>query len=189
MGRTSRITIGIDGVRLIILSAMLVLTGTDLRAAIWHAPVHDFHVSRCEIYYRPSSQALEIAQQIFLDDFEAALTAVAPDTALHLGTPREHAQADVFITAYLNEKFSVQIGDQFYPFNFVGKELSEDLTAIWLYLEVPGVQHLSIMTVEFGVLFELFADQKNILSFQVDTGRAQLFLLDPSKPRIEIQIP
>ncbi|MDX1409171.1 MAG: DUF6702 family protein [Saprospiraceae bacterium] len=188
MGRTSRITIGIkagSGNWIIPLLFCLIATGDAFTAT----PAHDFHVSRCEIHYHPAQKRLRISQQIFLDDFEAALKKVATDTTLRIGMPGEHPSADSLITAYLGRKFSVQAHQQPMPFTLMGKELSEDLTAIWLYLEIPVDHDPETLTVEFGVLFELFSDQKNILSFQVDAGRPQIFLLDPGKPRIDIKVP
>ena len=73
-------------------------------------------------------------------------------------------------------------------YNFLGKELSDDLSAIWIYLEVTRVVNPAVVTVEFEVLFELYSDQKNILSFQVDRGKERIFLLDIGKPKIEISI-
>ena len=49
-------------------------------------------------------------------------------------------------------------------YNFIGKEISEDLVAVWCYLEIENIERFNKIHVKNNILLEVFEDQKNIIS-------------------------
>ena len=149
---------------------------------------HEFHLSRTEIVYRTETSSLEITQHLFADDVEEAIR-LYRDTAIHLGTEIEVQGADGHVAEYLSSHFSISASGKEVELNYLGKEPGDDQMAMWVYIEGVGVQSGSDMTVRLDILCELFQDQKNILTFQVDGQKAEMFLMDQYKKEVTVHLP
>lgn len=128
-------------------------------------PNHDFHVSKCLMNYRPEQQTLQISMHIFLDDLELALSQRG-HSKLFLCTQEEAAGADTLVEAYLRDKFQLTLNGQPRDFNFVGKEISDDLAAVWCYMEVTNLTALKSLQLRYSVLMDIYKDQKNLASLE-----------------------
>ena len=148
--------------------------------------VHDFHVSRCEIVYRSDSKSLEITMHMFADDVELALREVHPDP-IHLGTELEVEGAATLLADYILEHFILLTAGEETDLTILGYEPGESNDAIWVYVEGTDVTLGNEMTVTYDLLLDVFGDQKNIVSYQRDNGRRQMFLLDRSEPEVTFQ--
>lgn len=146
---------------------------------------HEFHVSRCEITYRTETQSLEIIQHIYVDDLELALKRDF-EGPIHLCTELEIDQAEELVKQYISKHFSVTTSDGPVKLQFLGKEEGEELMAMWIYIEATGVSLTSELTITYDVLCDQFNDQKNILSFQIDNNKKEMFLLDKSAREVTI---
>ena len=149
---------------------------------------HDFHVSRCEVHYRVDKRALEVSQQIFIDDLEVALATLHEGESLFMATEKEHKDTDAIIALYLEKTCTLTVGGHGIPLNFLGKQYTEDLSAVWVFLEANDIDRMDAITIRNAVLLELFDDQKNIISFKVDRMKDQMFLLDNGKPEIAVEV-
>ena len=139
---------------------------------------HEFHISKCEIAYNETDQAIQISLHVFIDDLEEALAAKGLKN-LAIGLDEETAEAEQHIADYLAERFEISIDGQQYDYYFLGKELSEDLQAIWCYLEIENITSVKQLTVRNQILTQTFDDQKNIISIRSSTkGRKGYFLFD-----------
>ncbi len=141
--------------------------------------VHDIHLSKCDVEYNKEEKSVEVSLRVFIDDFELALTERGA-TDLFLCTKKEHPDALSYMEAYLKENFKIQIDDEELSFDFIGKEISEDLAAVWCYLEIPNVEFERNFTVINKVFMELYADQRNIVKVKLDENTKEHFLFDPS---------
>lgn len=130
---------------------------------------HDFHMSKCDIYYNREKASLEIVLHLFIDDTEEALKSVT-DEQLRMCTKDEHSSTPAFLKAYLNQKLRLTIDGNASSYKFLGKEVSEDLMAIWCYLEVENVPQINSIEIRNDIMLELFDDQKNIVSFKGEGG-------------------
>ncbi len=146
------------------------LTGGDAPA-----PLHDFHVSKCLLEYNEEEQALQMSLHIFLDDLEEALRRRGHDK-LFLCTAREAEQAEEHLQQYLRDRLTLRVNGQAAPYEYIGKEISQDLAAVWCYLEITGVSQLKTLEVSNAILMEVFDDQKNIVSI-TGPGRERGLLL------------
>jgi len=50
---------------------------------------------------------------------------------------------------------------------YIGKEPSEDLLAVWCYIELKIPLNFSQLKVRYDVLMDLYDDQKNIVSLKI----------------------
>ena len=143
------------------------------------APTHDIHLSKCEIEYIKEEKTIQISLRVFIDDLELALTEKGA-TDLFLCTKKEHPEALDYIDQYFRETFKVKTDDKELSYQFIGKEMSEDLAAVWCYLEITDVEFERNFKVENKVLMELYADQRNIVKVKLDKNIKEHFLFDPS---------
>ncbi len=124
---------------------------------------HDIHISKCLIDYNPEDEALQISVHIFLDDLEEIL-AENGAKKLYICTPKEKKEAEKFIYLYLQKQFNLKVDDKAVAYNFIGKESSEDLLAVWCYLEVPKIKSPQSLEISSKILMDLYDDQLNIIN-------------------------
>ncbi len=127
---------------------------------------HDFHISKCLIKYNEASTSLEISLHIFIDDFEEALESYGAKD-LNLCTEKESDTAEDYMIEYLSLQFHIkQNGILLEPY-FLGKEISDDLAAVWCYFEIPDIQAEGELEIKNEILLDMFNDQKNITSVKL----------------------
>ncbi|MEM1321694.1 MAG: DUF6702 family protein [Bacteroidota bacterium] len=141
---------------------------------------HKFHLSKCQIDYSVADQALQITLHIFIDDLEEALQTQSTDQ-LFIGTFQEHEGADQRIFSYIQQKLKLEVDNEAVNYGFVGKEVSEDLQAVWCYLEVTEVASLQSLSVSNDILMETFDDQKNIVAISGPNKKSGYFLFMKGK--------
>lgn len=147
---------------------------------------HKFYVSRCQVNYNETSQSLEVSMHIFLDDLEEALQRRG-HTGLHLCTELEPEGAEQRIREYLQDKFRMWGNGEEVSWVFLGKEPSEDLSAVWCYLEARGVEEVETLRISNEILLEVFDDQKNILELTAGKQKVGFHLLRRGKTEVEAQ--
>ena len=69
----------------------------------------------------------------------------------------------------------------------MGKEESEDLIAIWCYLEKTEIKELHSVAIKNSLLTEIYDDQKNMVSFH-GRGIKKYFLMDFDTQEAEIEL-
>ncbi len=127
---------------------------------------HEIHVSKCEIHHNAQASTLEIATQIFLDDLQTQLTALgAPD--LYLCTEKEAKVGNQELIKYLGRKLMITVDGKTLEGSFMGKELSEDMLAVWTYFEYQMPTNFNKINVKYDVLMDLYDDQKNIVNIKI----------------------
>lgn len=135
---------------------------------------HDFHVSKCMVEYDAEEQALQISLHLFIDDLEEALRQQGADN-LFICTEEESEKAEYYIQQYLLQNFRFAVNGKTVDYQFLGKEISDDLAAVWCYLYIPEVNSLKELSVTNKILTEVYDDQKNIVSvFGPDDQRGLL---------------
>ncbi len=144
--------------------------------------VHDFHVSKCLIEYNEQERALQISLHLFIDDLEEALRQQGADK-LFLCTEKEAADAGQHLGRYLEQNFILEVNGRQAAYHFLGKEISDDLAAVWCYLEVPEVDQMEQLAVTNKILTEVYDDQKNIVSVFGPGNQKGLLLFQKGKSR------
>jgi len=124
--------------------------------------LHEFHVSKCQIEYVKAEQSLQISMHIFIDDLEEALRQRGKDQ-LFICTEREAKEAEQYMIDYIDDRVQLKVNGQAMDFHFLGKEISDDLAAVWCFIEIKGVEPFSSLEVSNKLLQEVFDDKKNII--------------------------
>ncbi len=148
---------------------------------------HEFHLSKSTINYNTNDQTLQITMNMFIDDLEQALQPTAGNT-LRLCTRKEKEDAEDSIHTYILEHFIIEINGQIITPEFLGKEQSDDLAAVWCYLEVVDVPLFSEISVTNTIMTELYDDQKNMTNIQLDKQRVEDILFTPEKTSEKIEM-
>ncbi len=143
-------------------------------------PPHEFHISKCSIEYNEKESALQLTLHIFIDDLEEALRLQGADK-LFICTEKESEKAEAYIYKYLQQKLKISLDDKAVSYTFVGKEVSEDLVAVWCYLEVENIKPFTKLYVKNNTLLEAFDDQKNIISIKGPKNRKGYLLFNNAK--------
>ncbi len=149
-------------------------------ASIFFAPqretAHEFHVSKCLVEYKAENAELQISMNIFIDDLETALESMGVEK-LFIGTEKESEDADDFIEKYIDQVFQIEIDEKgMVDPIFLGKEISDDLTSIWCYMQISMPQPLQSLKVKNSILLETFDDQKNITSIVGPENKKDSFM-------------
>lgn len=141
---------------------------------------HDIHLSVCELRFNESSSSFEVAIKIFIDDLETAIQKSGVKN-LHIGTEHEDAYADEYIAAYIDRNLSIDIDGHRLKPDFLGKEITEDLLAVWCYVEYPKSRSPSSTCIMSNkILFDLYEDQRNIMDIKMSKSHKDYTIFDKS---------
>jgi len=149
-------------------------------------PAHEFHISKCQIEYSEPDSALQITLHLFIDDLEDALRKQGKDK-LFIATEKEDEQAEAYLFEYLQHRLELDVNNKKTSYTFIGKEPSEDLQAIWCYLEIPNLKSITDLSVSNTILLEIFEDQKNIVSVVGPNKKQGYFLFQQGSSAESIQ--
>lgn len=167
-----------------ILSVLLSLFGASEDQTL--TATHDIHISRTEIDYNTDTRRFEIALHIFIDDLELALEDRGW-TDLFICTDRETKDSDIYIKNYLDEKLMIGEAKDTIKFEWIGKEVSEDLQAVWCYIESEEVDIIESLNLSNGIFMDMYPDQKNITTLTFGDLKKH-FLFDAGKFSVDIAV-
>ena len=143
---------------------------------------HDIHLSMCELRFNEQSSTFEVAIKIFIDDLEMALKNHGV-TNLHIGASNESEVAEEHIASYLHQQFTIDVNGQRIKPVFVGKEVTDDMLAVWCYLEYKtDASRASKCTFTNRVLLDVHADQRNIMDIRMGRSHKDYTILDSTHP-------
>ncbi|MEM1120992.1 MAG: DUF6702 family protein [Bacteroidota bacterium] len=159
---------------------LLLLSSSTIFSNDKPIPTHEFHISKCLIEYNETEKALQMTLHLFIDDLELALKQ-AGSGDLFICTEKEAERAEVLIYQYLKQKLAIALEDKKVDYTFLGKEMSEDMVAVWCYLEVENVESFKKLHVSNRILIDTFDDQKNITSIVGPKKKKGYLLFDSAK--------
>jgi hypothetical protein len=71
-------------------------------------------------------------------------------------------------------------------YNFLGKEITEDLLGGWFYLEVENVQELKELKINYEILTDLYNDQQSVIKIKGSNKKKGYFLLNSKKKEANV---
>lgn len=134
---------------------------------------HDFHTSITNAEYNPKTKSMEIAMKLFTDDLELTIKN-KHQVILNLNSDNELPQADSLIYNYVIDNFEIQSGKKNTHPTFVGKEMENGIT--FIYLEIHSFPIEKELFVRNTVFFDTFDDQSNIVNVKLDGELESAFL-------------
>ena len=139
----------------------------SLIVIIWSLFVsfHDFHVTHTTIYYNADKEALEITINVAIEDLERALE---DQTAkkIYIDTNTETESVDQLIEAYFRQRLTLAPNNRLTHYQWVGKEVSQDLHNLYIYFEVLDCNQngkIESMLIENSIFTDILLDQSNIV--------------------------
>ncbi len=138
---------------------------------------HPIHIAISEIEYAEQQRSLQIMHKIFIDDLEDHIQQIEKaagrsDLLLRLYTPKEHPDADRYISQYVQRYFQIKIDGKDVRANFVGKEYETD--AVWIYFEVENIARPKKLELTNRILFDLYDDQANFVYIKIASKKQSL---------------
>ncbi|UCS94297.1 hypothetical protein KZP23_04505 [Echinicola marina] len=139
----------------------------------WMVNLHPFYISVTDINYNAEAKSLEIAQKIFWDDLEQALSKKY-DEDLDFLHPQDPERLSDFVKAYLLENNVYEINGKVVKLEYLGYEVEED--AAWFYLEAKNVSFPKKVKISNKVLISDFPEQQNMVNFYLNDKPKTLIL-------------
>lgn len=128
--------------------------------------IHEFHLSKTMVKYKTEQNAMQVSMHLYIDDLEEALRQKGVDS-LFICTKMESPEAELYMKRYLEEAFIINSENGIIEFEFLGKEISESLDGVWIYMEAVDLSQPKETKIQNSVLTEVFEDQKNIINMEV----------------------
>lgn len=120
---------------------------------------HDYYFSSTTIEHNNHNKSLEITSTYYTDDLEKAVEKQY-NIELHLGTKKEHKEADMYINQYFKENFKLVIDGKEVEYEYIGKEIEIEKT--YNYIEIMDIPSLKKINIESRMLFNIARTQENI---------------------------
>lgn len=133
------------------------------------ASAHRYHTSVTRLEYNAEEHLTEITVQTFADDIEAALSKRSGGRNVRLDGAKE---TNALVLDYLRTAFELKSGDAAVELQWIGMELKG--YTVWIYLQARAPAGLSKASLRNKLLFDLFADQVNIVNVLNDGKRTSL---------------
>jgi hypothetical protein len=141
---------------------------------------HPFFISLTEVRYNAGSKKMELAQKIFWDDLEVALSKEAGVTVDFL-KPKDKAKLESQVKAYLLKHTQVWVNGKLVPLTYVGYEVEDD--AAWFYLESTATNLPKTVEVQNTLLLRDFDGQQNIVHVYLNSKSPKSLLLGEGKEK------
>ena len=136
--------------------------------------VHKYYVSVTQIEYLEDRESVQIITRIFIDDFENVLRE-RYDSSLVLNDNRDEDEIDKYIEKYLSSRILVNINNTPVTIKYLGKKYTDDIANC--YLEITNVKAINSFEIKNEVLFDIFADQKNIVRTHINSKNKSFILI------------
>jgi hypothetical protein len=155
---------------------------TVISWALWAylSLVHPFFISLSELRYNAGSKKMELAQKIFWDDLEVALSKETGVTVDFL-KPKDKAKLESQVKAYLLKHTQVWVNGKLVPLTYVGYEVEDD--AAWFYLESTATTAPKTVEVQNTLLLRDFDGQQNIVHIYFNSKSPKSLLLGEGKEK------
>ena len=150
----------------------------------WMTFLHPFFITLTEVRFNPSSKKMELAQKIFWDDLEVALSKEAGGSVDFLN-PKDKSKLETQIKAYLLKHTQVWVNGKLVPLSYVGYEIEED--AAWFYLESTATSSPKTVEVQNTLLLRDFDGQQNIVHVYLNSKSPKSLLLGEGKEKGKIE--
>jgi hypothetical protein len=136
--------------------------------------IHKYYVSVTEIEYVKEKKSVQIISRIFIEDLEDVIQ-LRYNEELIIEKENEVPEIDFFIEKYLKAKLIININGEEKLVNYLGKEFDNDI--VICYLEIEGVDKIQSLEIQNQVLFDLYAEQQNIVRTKVNSENKSFILI------------
>jgi len=121
---------------------------------------HRYHTSVTRLEYNAAERLAEITVQTFADDIEAAVS--KRNGAAGKVRLDSSKKTNALVLAYFRTALELKNGDAELELQWIGMELKG--YTVWIYLQAKAPEGLANTSLRNKILFDLFADQVNIVN-------------------------
>ncbi len=132
--------------------------------------IHDYHITHTTIFYNKKSNSFEITIKVSVEDLERSLE-TDEFNKLRIGSQRENKIVDKLIESYFNKNFLLFINNNQTDYEWVGKEIDDNLHDLYLYFEIGNLSidsNVESIIIENTVFLENQENQINLTRIEFD---------------------
>lgn len=135
--------------------------------------IHKFYVSIYQINYLKEKKMIQITSRIFVDDLNSVLQKRF-GRPTHIGAANETEQDVALMEKYLLENFIIKVNGQSKVILYLSKELESNV--VICYFKIKDVSKIKSVEIQNKNLFELSAEQQNIIQANIFGVKQNLLL-------------
>lgn len=148
--------------------------------------LHEFHISHTSMYYNENSDSLEITIKVPIEDLEKSLE-IKDQKRLGIGTNKELESINKKINNYIKKNLKLYFNEKNIEYQWVGKEIDDNLEEIYLYFEVQDCKKTDItnkIKIYNTVFFNINDNQVNIVLIEYKNKKINLNFTKDSEVQI-----
>ena len=139
---------------------------------------HPFYVSVTDIKYNTKEKTIEVSCRTFIDDMEKALKK-QNNQAIDLLNAKDIKRGEEWLEKYIVQHLKIRTDSGPLRLKFIGYEKEEE--AIWSYFEVEHPSTPKSFIIENSLLYDVEAEQMNIVHVEVNGNKKSLKVNNPEK--------
>jgi hypothetical protein len=136
--------------------------------------IHKYYVSVTQIEFVKEKESLQIISRIFIEDLEDVLQLRYKEDLI-IKKENEAPDVNFYIERYLKGKLIFKINGEEKAFNYLGKEIDNDIVVC--YLEVLDIKEITTFEIQNLVLFDLYAEQQNVVRTNINSKNKSFILI------------
>lgn len=136
--------------------------------------IHKYYVSVTQIDFVKEKKSVQIISRIFIEDLEDVLQ-LRYSEDLIIKKENEAPEVNFYLEKYLKGKLKITINGEVKTVNYLGKEFDNDIVVC--YLEIEDVKDITAFEIENSVLFDLYAEQQNIVRTNINSKNKSFILI------------
>ncbi|MGC6490112.1 MAG: DUF6702 family protein [Flavobacteriales bacterium] len=126
---------------------------------------HDFHITHTTLHYNDESKSMELTVKVAIEDLEKSLENENSNKVI-FDMQADNQEHENLINEYISNHLKFSINNKVQEYQWVGKEISNNLHDIYLYFEIPDyseIENVESITIENLLFLELYSYQTNIV--------------------------
>lgn len=132
---------------------------------------HKFYIGVFQIDYFKEKKSIQITTRLFIDDFEKVLHKKY-NKHFYITTKDEVADANLYVSKYLQEKLKIKVNNKNHPIEFLLKEQEENV--LICYLRIKFSEKIKTIEITNNVLTEEFNEQQNLVHLNINGNKKTL---------------
>ena len=158
-------------------------------------PLHDFHVTHTTFHYNDETKSMEITIKVAIEDLEKSIENRYSKKFDRFEDDQENKNLERLLTEYFRKNLTFSADKNTKEFQWVGKEVSNNLHDIYIYFEIPNYdkkENVELITIKNTFFLDLNNYQTNIvllelinkkynLTFTIDNDIQTIFMNNKSQ--------
>lgn len=148
-----------------------------LLSIILFFPFHDFHVTHTTFHYNDESNSMEITIKVAMEDLEKSIKRRYSKKLDGFEDNNENKNLQRLLAEYIRNNLRLSVDKNTKEFQWVGKELGENLHDIYLYFEIPNYdkkENVESIIIKNTLFLDLNYYQTNIVLLELKEKKYNL---------------